>query len=390
MRNKIYPILKTIGVNLIVFLFLLMITNWACGIYLKKAAEEKRHQLPNYNNDPEYAKAIFEDYHSVAHTYKPFVEWQMLPYRGKTLTINNEGLREHPGTTESGDSGTVRFFGGSTMWGEGSDDTHTIPALFNKELPSYTVFNHGQLAYNTRQSLDALISLYNRGEKADVVVFYDGVNDAAFLCPAEIDKLPAHRLVPMFESKIFGGKRQVAFTILNNLFTENVFILIRHLRNIGERKPAMYDCVDTGKGKMVAEMMISNWEIAHDLVASRGGRFIAVLQPVAYVGSPRVDHLELDKELGENFHEVYYHLKLLIQQRQYPWILDLTDAFDGNEYIYIDFCHVTENGNQIIASKLSSVLREQTASAPEVKSELTKSFASARAARSVKTATVNQ
>jgi len=33
-------------------------------------------------------------------------------------------------------------------------------------------------------------------------------------------------------------------------------------------------------------------------------------------------------------------------------VLDLTHSFDGNEYFYIDWCHVTPNGNQIIANQI--------------------------------------
>lgn len=363
-RAKILSIFKTIAINIVIFFLLLAVVNWGCGIYLEKAAEETRHTLPNYASDPEYARSIFNDYHSVAHSYRPFVEWQMLPYRGTTLTINEKGLREHPGFSESDNNLIVRFFGGSTMWGEGADDSHTIPALFNQQLPDYTVFNHAQLAYNSRQNLDALISSYNRGERSDIVVFYDGVNDAAFLCPSEIDQLPGHRLVPLFKKKLFGGKKQAAFDIFNNLFTENIIILIRHYKNTTTLRTPLYNCLGSDKGRTIANMMMMNWEIAHNLVTGKGGRFIAILQPVSFIGSPKTDHLELDTELRANFREVYYHLKLLIQQKQYPWVFDFTDAFDTDDYIYIDFCHVSGNGNEIIANRLASVVKEEKSSLP--------------------------
>lgn len=362
MEKKIFSVTRTIAVNVIVFLILLFIVNWACGIYLERAASEKRHSLPNYAGDVAYAKEIFNDYHSVAHTYTPFVGWQMLPYQGKTVTIDEHGWRTHPAMNDTNDSMVVRFFGGSTMWGEGSDDANTIPALFNETFPELTVHNHGQLAYNSRQNLDALISLYSKGESADVVIFYDGVNDAAFLCPADISQLPGHRLVPMFKRKLFGGKKQVALDILNNLFTENILIVVRQFDTVTGREASLYNCVDTDKGRTIAEMMLRNWEMAHQLVTNQGGKFFAVLQPVSFIGSPKTDYLKLDSELGKSFREVYYHLKLMIQQKNYPWIIDMTDAFDGDEYIYIDFCHVSGNGNRIIADRLASVFRNQTGS----------------------------
>lgn len=356
MWKTILAYLKNISISLFVFLILVAFTNWLCGIYMTRTGEEKRNLLPNYSEDRAYAKAIFDDYHRVTHRYKPFAEWQMLPYQGKTLHINKQGLREHNPPSSSTTNPVIRFFGGSTMWGEGSDDAHTIPALFHQKINGGTVFNHAQLAYNSRQSLDALISMYSTGEKTDVVIFYDGVNDAAFLCPREIEELPGHRLVPLFQQKIYGGKKQFILTVLNNLFTENILLVIQYARNTGENKPSLYNCLDTEKGKIVARMLFQNWVMAHDLVTARGGKFVAVLQPASYIGSPRLDHLELNEELGGNFRFVYQEIQRLITENNYPWILDLTSSLDGNEYIYIDFCHISSSGNKIIADKISEFI----------------------------------
>jgi hypothetical protein len=358
MKN-IVSYLKSFSISIFIFLVLVAITNWGCGLYMAKMGGEKRHLLPGYAEDPAYAEAIFNDYHSVAHRYKPFAEWQMLAYTGKTLHINEQGLRTHSAPTGATAKPIIRFFGGSTMWGEGSDDAHTIPALVHQKINTGTVINHGQLAYNSRQNLDALISLYAKGETADVVIFYDGVNDAAFLCPNEIQELPGHRLIPLFQKKIYGGKKQLILTALNNLFTENILLFIQYRQNTSDKKPSLYDCLNTDKGVTVASMLMANWEMAHELVTSRGGKFIAILQPVSYIGSAQVEHLQLHEELGENFRFVYDELQKLIIEKGHPWVYDLTPAFNGNEYIYIDFCHVTKAGNRIIADKLTDVLRTE-------------------------------
>lgn len=356
--KKILSYLKSITISVVVFLVLLAITNWAAGIYMARKGGEKRHLLPAYEGEQEYAEAIFHDYHSIAHRYKPFAEWQMLPYQGKTLSINEQGLRTHTPPAGTTANPVIRFFGGSTMWGEGSDDANTIPALVHQKINTGTVINHGQLAYNSRQNLDALISLYAKGETADVVIFYDGVNDAAFLCPNEIEELPGHRLIPLFQKKIFGGGRQFVFTALNNLFTENILLVIQYYQNTGEHQPSHYNCLNSDKGKSVASMLIKNWEMAHELVTSRGGKFVAILQPVAYMGSPRLDHLELNKELGDNFRFVYDEVQKIINTQKHPWIYDFSEAFNGDDYIYIDFCHVTKSGNKIVADKLADLIPE--------------------------------
>lgn len=358
---KIFKIIKLIAINLAVFAVLLIAVNWACGLYLKKTGKTNRADLPNYANDYGHAQAVFADYNRVQHRYEPFVGWRALPYNGKTTQISPEGLRTHkPHTEDAGNTRVVRFFGGSTMWGEGSDDQHTIPALFNALNPRYTVYNHGQLAYNTRQELDALISVYSRNEKTDLVIFYDGVNDAAFLCPKVIKELPAHRLVPMYRDKLYTGKLAIVKEILSKIFVEDIILVIQRATYRPTPENSPYDCIsEPGKAENIAEIMMKNWEMAQEIVTQRNGQFIAVLQPAAYIGNPKTDHLELDEELGKNFKEVYRLLKEKIAAKNHAWIIDLSDKFDNNEYIFIDFCHVSPNGNEIIAEEISKVVTGQ-------------------------------
>jgi hypothetical protein len=356
-------LLKIIAINVITFLVMLAIANWACGVYLKKSESTAgRESLPNYKNDPEHAKKVFTDYYAVKHQYEPFVGWKALPYKGETLNISKEGERLHTPPAENSDGQIIRFYGGSTMWGEGSDSDHTIPALFNRENPEYVVTNHGQLAYNSRQEVDALISMYSRNEKADIVIFYDGVNDAAFLCPKEITELPAHRLVPMYREKLYVGSTQLVRDLMSKIFVENIIKVVYKNTQKDAPENSPYDCLGTpGKAEEIADIMMKNWELAHEIVTSRGGKFIAVLQPAAYVGHPRTDYLTLDQDLGKNFAEVYRQVKIKIKERNHPWVYDLSDKFDGSDYIFIDFCHVSPNGNEIIAKEISKVVKQENA-----------------------------
>lgn len=359
---KLGNIIRLIAINIAVFAVLLIVVNWACGVYLKKTTKSNRAQLPNYAMDHEHAKAVFSDYNRIQHRYEPFVGWKALPYNGKTTHISKAGLRTHDADTVAEESKpVVRFFGGSTMWGEGSDDQNTIPALFNHLNPGFRTYNHGQLAYNTRQELDELITVYSRNEKADLVIFYDGVNDAAFLCPKVITELPAHRLVPMYREKLYTGKFTVVKELAMKIFVEDILALIRKATYHPTPDNSPYDCArDPEKAEAIAEIMMKNWEMAHEIVTKRNGKFIAVLQPAAFIGKPKTDHLDLDEELGKNFHEIYRLLKEKITARNHPWIVDLSNAFDGDDYIFIDFCHVSPNGNEIIAKKISEAVGDLT------------------------------
>lgn len=355
---KVLNFLKVVFINVITFLVLLFIANWGCKFFLK-TDQQSRYNLPNYENDREHAKEVFKDYNSITHDYYPFVGWKNKPYEGKTTRIDKNGFRIHTPPSPIGEGAkVVRFFGGSTMWGEGSDDQHTIPALFNQQFPQYEVWNHGQLAYNSRQELDALITSYSKNAKADLVIFYDGVNDAAFLCPKEIDELPAHRLVPMFRDKIYVSKSKMIKEALYKIFLENIVRLTGRMSKAKKESP--YDCLSTpGKAEEIAEIMMKNWELANEIVTARGGKFIAILQPALFVGNPRADHLPPDEDFKNNFAEVYKHIKTKIAERNHPWIYDLSNAFDGDQLIFIDFCHVSPNGNEIIAKHIAEIVSKQ-------------------------------
>ena len=103
-----------------------------------------------------------------------------------------------------------------------------------------------------------------------------------------------------------------------------------------------------------------------------GGIFNAILQPEANIGNAEVKHLQSLKSIIENLSldddEYIYYSKyksfpiiysLLIEEmRNYDYMIDMTNAFDGNEYIYIDHAHVTANGNMIIANKIANLIKE--------------------------------
>jgi hypothetical protein len=92
------------------------------------------------------------------------------------------------------------------------------------------------------------------------------------------------------------------------------------------------------------------------LVESYGGRFIGVLQPVAYYSQTKKDQIRLPDLQRRQFEAVYPLIKAKTSGR--PGIYDLTGVLDHAEYLYIDFCHLSPNGNRHVAEKLVEVLRQ--------------------------------
>ena len=123
--------------NIAILIFLISLSNivsvvFDIGYHSYNSQTDNRYELPNYAGK-EKAKHIFDDFHNLKVIYKSFLGWVRLPFRGETTTIGDDGLRIHiPNPSNSVYAKKVAFFCGSTMRGSGVDDSHTIPALFDK------------------------------------------------------------------------------------------------------------------------------------------------------------------------------------------------------------------------------------------------------------------
>ncbi len=94
--------------------------------------------------------------------------------------------------------------------------------------------------------------------------------------------------------------------------------------------------------------------MARKLVEAHGGRFIGILQPVAHFSDTRKDHIHLPEIQRKQYEAVYPLVRKKMAEQ--PGLYDFTGVLDHNEYIYIDFCHLSPNGNRHVAQKLVEVL----------------------------------
>jgi hypothetical protein len=294
----------------------------------------------------------FAEYQGLETEYRPFVGWRHLPHRGPTITIDEEGSRRHPrDPADAPGAPVLGLFGGSTVWGVGVPDAGTLPAAFDRLLPGVAVRNFGQTGYNSRQSLALLIERLGAGDRlAGGVVLFEGVNDVASLCRADVS-LAGHGEAPAFRRLLRPPRSHLAETLFEPLAAAAA--LAR--RKLAGSPPVPWICDrDPARAAAVAETLLFNWETARAIAAARGIPLRAVLQPVAYYGSPNLGGLVLARHpgLGAQFEAVYPLLRERIAARGRPWIADLTGALDGGEQVYFDFCHLTERGNERLAEEL--------------------------------------
>ena len=317
---------------------------------------ETRATLSNYSQF-EWAEQHFKDLDRISTNYRDFVVWRAEPYESQTITIGSDGLRRvEQAPNASADE--VWLFGGSSMWGVGSDDANTIPSQLS-QIAEVTVSSYAQLGYVARQSLNELVNAYSGvvrpGPVARVVVFYDGVNEVLWKCRTENVGMGS-----AYEQEI---RDALAVDDLSpRVILQPAFSLIKWIGDgfDGRMFNSSYSCLeDPERSDDVARLLVNDW-ISADAVARRNGdRFVAVLQPVAYLGRSNLNHLDLFheewKELAAQYQAVYPLIRQYAAEAQIEFH-DFSGVLDTEEQVYIDFCHLSPNGNRLIAVGLQGLL----------------------------------
>ncbi len=308
-----------------------------------------RVALPNYKG-VEWAARHFAEMNTLKTDYMSYYGWRRWPFAGSTITVEpGLQIRHTPQTNASPGKPRVYFFGGSTMWGTGSDDAHTIPSLYQQQFGG-TVLNFGESGWVAHQSLNQLMKLYTEGHRPDVVVFYDGVNEVQHKCRREVDFWADDRQGQIRQALAYRPT-DPGYYLRPILDVAGLAAQALETRRQGE----LHDCDrNPAKATLIAAQLIADWQIAATLVQAHGGRFYAFLQPVAYFGRPRLDHLRLPGAMGNQYRAVYPLIRDKMAQAGIG--ADITDMFDGDEYIYNDFSHVSPNGNARAAARIGAAI----------------------------------
>lgn len=351
--KKPKSLIKVVMINVLVFFMIALFVNLLVSLYLDGKYLWKRTFVPI--DKKAYTKSlpaeeqtfrIFREKKLLETRYEPYIAWSRKPFIGETTTVNEEGDRIHPTTTDR-PTKHVRFFGGSTIWGTGVDDLHTIPAQFNALHPEYRVYNHGESGFVSRQELARLINLANQHAPMDLVIFYDGCNDCRTLCRADVS-INGNR-----EQAKMAQRLEHRWWTVDALFGSVKRFITKFIKK-GKRPPSLCKS-NPNYAKQVASTTVNNWKIAKSIAESHGAEFHAIIQPVAPLGNPNVEYMD-PREKETDWHLVYPIIREIKTKENLRWIHDFTDAFDVKEYIYFDSCHVNNRGNQIIAHKINEVL----------------------------------
>jgi len=136
-----------------------------------------------------WAPELFDEMEAVDVVWSPYCYWRSTPLDLRYFHVDANGLRRTWSGGAPRVSGVnprrhrVLMFGGSTMFGIDARDDYTIPSLFAKDLQhadldNVEVINYGQVGYVSTQEVISFLLALRDDPRPDLVVFYDGFNDA--------------------------------------------------------------------------------------------------------------------------------------------------------------------------------------------------------------------
>jgi len=307
-----------------------------------------------------YFKAFHESH---SERWEPYVYWRRKGYSSQYINIDTTGLRVTPNPEIRSEHVQRLFmFGGSTMWGTGARDSFTIPALVATELRNRGIrieaVNFGETAFVSTQEVIVLLRQLQKGNIPDLVVFYDGVNDTysayqqgvAGLAHNESHRVQEFNLL----KRLPELKGMVVKDVVSNLATVR---LTKDLLGIGkiESKPEY----DARVAEEAVNLYLNNLALVKALAVSYKFKYRFYWQPTIFLKNKLSDYEKAEYDRQQELEKFYEETYRLVREKTTPpredkSFHDLSAIFlHEEEPIYIDWIHLSERGNAVIAQAMA-------------------------------------
>jgi len=309
----------------------------------------------------------------VSFIWSPYRYWQHTPHRSPYLNMDRNGLRatwNPPPRDGADDPPPVRvfIFGGSTMWGWGVRDDHTIASYLSKLLHAQgyraEVTNYGQIGYVSTQEVITLLRCIQRGDVPDIVLFYDGLNDVFASYKNGEAGVSRKEMVRRAEFNLSRRPQQLAQLwgpkVLAGDFWGFHRLVIGLQRRIRPQPPHTGPLSDE-----VVRQTVSVYEANLAIVESWGRSYgfdpLFYWQPNIFSKRRHSPHeqflvgFDALIEVGKAYDAVYQRVRQSESLNSHPRFRNISTLFDdaGASY-YLDVMqHLSEAGNQRVATAMA-------------------------------------
>jgi lysophospholipase L1-like esterase len=342
--------------------------------FRKPTSRDKKLALSIYKNK-EWAEPLLKEHDdSEKLDFVQYVGWKRREYHGRFINIGVDGTRKTSNRTHSMNAkcDSIYVFGGSTIWGMGVRDEYTIPSYLSKILNqhdySFIVMNYGESGYTFTQGLMRLLLLLKEGHRPRLTIFYDGVNEisaAYHIGQAGVIGLTAE-IQSLLEWKRRSYVEQTG-SIVKEIVVHHSMIyrsankLIRLFQHNPSPSAARHyeDQELEQLSQDIITYYIASLHLVDKLSKIYDFQYVCFLQPVIYTKSQlteeekNLDNTTKDEKLRQLYLQTYDAIKKLTL----PHFYDLSGVLnDRNTTLYSDFCHLSEEGNEIVANAMAKII----------------------------------
>jgi hypothetical protein len=322
----------------------------------------------------DWAASYFDEFHrAVRVDWKPYVEWWQRPVRGAYLSIDESGLRPTPGELcAAADPIRILCLGGSTMMGMGARDERTIPAVLAQRLSerglSVAVTNYGQLGHNSTQETITLQQLLKAGERIDIALFYDGVNEMAGAeQTGRADALLNEARRRAEFNLLLPERRRDLILAATMAAAPRTLRRLRQLTGLPLRGPMPAAPPDLSAldlavlAREVISVYAANLRLVRALAREYGFLPIFFWQPAITTKAWKsADEQRWERDGTDDLaSRMWLYHAIIAERRACPELAAHTDAVDlsavfdaWTEPVYIDLCHISEAGNAAVAEAM--------------------------------------
>jgi len=355
-------------------LLMLWVLDGACDRIVRSLTHQQaaRDTAWAWTQDPDFGAQTWGDLYraetarALKTRWEPLVHWRCKPFKGELINIDERGLRRTLNNATTTPRLQVAMFGGSTLWGAGARDAHTIAselaALFAQEGIPAEITNFAESGYVQTQEMITLQRALQTGYRPDLAIFYNGVNDVYAAYQSGVAGFPQNAANRRNELK--PQRPKLGEALRAKLADSGILRLILHLKFGNQPILAPDDRRPKDPRPLMLEVLRiyrSNIAMIDAIAKEFGFQSVHFWQPVIYSKTPLSPAekaiVQQDPQLKEVF-ELAYQLIAADPLCQHERFINLSAVLNHvNRSVFYDFCHASESANRIIAQAMLAHLK---------------------------------
>jgi lysophospholipase L1-like esterase len=186
--------------------------------------------------------------------------------------------------------------------------------------------------------------------KPKKIIFYDGVNDVG-KCMKNLNYFSTGQEIVL--QSLFQSMSSESYSKKLIIAPLKILEKVKKFFQKNQNTELTYNCdTDVSKAEEIAKTFVNNW-ISVELIAKKNNiKFIPILQPTIFTSTSNKDYLSTNyDELKKQYEILYELIKKELKKEDFKY-LNLENSLNKAENYFIDFCHLSPNGNMKIASEI--------------------------------------